>query len=550
MSNKSYEAIVIGSGATGGVAALTLAKEGVKVLVIEAGPKLEAMEALGSEPSNTLKRLWCLLSGTHRIQAQHPGFWKTNPFLYANEKENLYFHPEGKPFIWSRGKQVGGKSLTWGGITLRLSDYDLHAAKNDGFGPEWPINYSDLSLHYSILENLLKVYGNKDGIDHLPDGEYIGALPFTEVEELFIERVHSKLGYKIIHSRGFESHTETNNNWPRYSSVGSTLKSAIETGNVELITNHIAEKLIIDPGKNKAQGVQIINQANGQKKVINSKLIVLCASTINSLRFLLNSEKQYQENGFEDKSGLLGKKLMDHISTCRFFSLPFKSNNSNLGKHSSRQTLSGAGSFFIPFGNNSENYKKVDFIRGYGIWGGIDRFEPPSFLKQAPLSKIGFLIGHGEVLPYKNNKVTLSSKLDKWGLPIPKIDCEWKENEQKMVDHMNSTINKIIQSAGGEMLPIHKLIHVPFLKTFFENSLATQKQAPPPGYYIHEVGGAAMGESQDTSVVDKWNRLWNCKNVLVVDGACWPTSAWQSPTLTMMALTRRACLKAIHPQKD
>ncbi len=547
MELKPYEVIIIGSGATGGVAALTLAKAGIKVLVIESGPELSVNQAFSSEPQNTFKRLFGLLSGEYRKQAQHPGFWKSNPLLYSNEKENIYLNPKERPFIWTQGQQVGGKSLTWGGITLRLSDYDFKASEKDKFGPSWPISYSDLSSHYSKLENLLRVHGNKDGLDQLPDGEYVGKVPFTESETFFAKRIQSILGYKVIHSRGFEAYkaNKENQEWPRYSSPGCTLKIAISTGNVQILPNHIAERLILNPERNKSKGIIAINKKNKDRIFLKGKLIIVCASTIQSLRFLLNSQEDNVENGFIDPSGNLGKYLMDHISICRFFSLPKKYLNNNREIESGNQSLSGAGSFFIPFGNNHKIYNSADFIRGYGIWGGIDRFEPPKFLKRKPDSKIGFLIGHGEVLPNKNNKVTLSKSLDKWGMNVPYIDCQWGENEKKMVTHMTNTIEKIINTSGGKVESLEKLIFIPLIERFVRNSLALQKEAPPPGYYIHEVGGAPMGEKEETSVLDQWNKLWVCKNVLVVDGACWPTSSWQSPTLTMMAITRRACLNAI-----
>ena len=549
MNLKPYEAIIIGSGATGGVASLTLAKAGVRVLVIEAGPELSVSNAFGSEPQNTIKRLFSLINGEHRKQAQHPGFWKTNPLLYANEKENIYTTPKDKPFLWTQGKQVGGKSLTWGGITLRLSDYDFKASQNDGYGSSWPIDYSELSSHYSKLENLLRVYGNKDGLQQLPDGEYIGAIPFTKSEEYFSEKVKSKLGYKVIHSRGFEAHEldKSKENWPRYSSPGCTLKIALSTGNVEILSGHIAERLVMSSNRKKAKGIIVIDKNDNKRTFLEAELIILCASTIQSLRFLLSSKENNIENGFIEPSDSLGEKLMDHVSTCRFFSF---SNNSICNKNElnlKHQKLSGAGSFFIPFGNNNTIFKNTSFIRGYGIWGAIDRFEPPKILKRKPNSKIGFLIGHGEVLADKNNKVILSKKIDKWGISIPHIDLKWGKNEIEMIAHMNKTIEEIIISSGGEVSTLDKLIHMPFIEKLAMKSFALQKQAPPPGYYIHEVGGAPMGEFEESSVVDKWNRLWQCQNVLVVDGACWPTSAWQSPTLTMMAITRRACLKAIKP---
>ena len=262
------------------------------------------------------------------------------------------------------------------------------------------------------------------------------------------------------------------------------------------------------------------------------------------------SLRHIREKGFIDSSGKLGHNLMDHVSTCRFFSLSKKFNNSKNEKNQLPHMLSGAGSFFIPFGNKPGIFNNVDFIRGYGIWGAIDRFEPPEFIKRNPDSKMGFLIGHGEVLPNPKNKVTLSETIDKWGLNVPYIDFKWRDNEKKMIKHMNKTIEDIIITAGGKVESINEIISIPFLKRILTNAIATQREAPPPGYYIHEVGGAPMGDTEESSVVDKWNKLWRCKNVLVVDGSCWPTSSWQSPTLTMMAITRRACLKALNPSKD
>ncbi len=547
MTNLQYEAIVIGSGATGGIAALTLAEKGIKVLVIEAGPKLSAQKALGSEPINMLRRISGILNGEKRIQAQHPGFWKTNPLLYQNEKENPYTHPNDQPFIWTQGRQVGGRSLTWGGITLRLSQKDLKAAQTDGYGPEWPLQYSDLAPHYSSIEKFLGVHGFCDGLNQLPDGEYLSPLPFTQSEEYFSKHVSNSLKFPFIHSRGFGPHQpENEGDWPRSSSPGSTLKKALRTGNVTLLSNHVAERLIINQVESIASGVLVIDKSNGLRKKFEGKLIVICASTIQTIRLLLNSEKKRHSDGFSDPSGRLGSYLMDHISICRFFSLPKTLIEKSSSTSNKDQVLSGAGSFFIPFGTSFENKKRANFIRGYGIWGGIDRFEPPKWLKTMPETSTGFLIGHGEVLPYENNRVTLSDKVDSLGLAIPHISCKWRENEIAMADHMTKTIHQIIESTGGKVLPLTKLINLPFIDFFLKDAVALKETAPPPGYYIHEVGGAPMGTNEQTSVLDPYNRLWRCPNVLVVDGACWPTSAWQSPTLTMMAISRRACLNALN----
>ena len=550
MIQHPYEVIVIGSGATGGVAALTLAEAGVRVLVVEAGPDLSAQKALGSEPGNTLRRLDGLCSGKHRSQAQHPGYWKANPLLYANEKENPYTYPSEHPFIWTQGRQVGGRSLTWGGITLRLSDQDLKASRRDGYGPEWPLQYSELAPHYSALEERLKVHGHVDGLEQLPDGNYIAPLPFTASEQQFDSAVDRELGYPVIHSRGFGPHQPSvDGPWPRSSSPGSTLQMALATGKVEILSNHKAERLLMHPDHEAARGVLVIDQHNGNRQELHGELVVLCASTIQSLRLLLSSEVSHHSAGFTDPSGNLGCYLMDHVSTCRFFALPRSQVKQVSETDSTANVLSGAGSFFLPFGACLEPKNQLKFLRGYGLWGGIDRFEPPDWLKRKPDTATGFLIGHGEVLPSPHNKVTLSSTLDRWGVPVPHIDCRWGENEQAMVDHMQDTIKTAIQSAGGTMLPLKELINLMFLEPLLDGALALSETSPPPGYYIHEVGGAAMGESEDCSVVDRWSRLWRCQNVLVVDGACWPTSAWQSPTLTMMAITRRACLQALRPRR-
>ena len=546
MNLSPYEAIVVGSGATGGVAALTLAEKGIKVLVIEAGPNLNANQALGSEPINTINRIGGIINGTHRKQAQHPGYWKNNPKLYLNETENPYLHPPQKPFLLTQGRQVGGRSLTWGGITLRLSDYEFKASKTDGFGPLWPIGYSELAPYYTEIERKLRIYGHKDYLEELPDGEYIDFLPFTKSELDFSNRIKNNLDLQIIHSRGFGPHKkEKDGEWPLFSSQGNTLKSALKTGNVQILENHIVERLIISKSRNIAEGIMAINRLNGNRIKLTSKLIVLCASTIPTIRILLNSESNNIENGFIDPSGNLGSYIMDHVSLSRFFTFPKDTIDSSGKSYSKKSLLSGAGSFFIPFGNNLNSLNKKNFLRGYGLWGAIDRFEPPNYLKKYPNTKTGFLIGHGEVLPIKENKVFLSDKIDKWGMKIPFIDFCWRDNEIEMTKHMAKTIKTIVDSAGGEILPIEEIINIPFLQYLSHEAVALSNKVAPPGYYIHEMGGAAMGTNENNSVVDKWNRLWRCKNVLVVDGSCWPTSGWQSPTLTMMALTRRACVNAI-----
>ena len=537
MNLDNYEAIVVGSGATGGLAALSLAEQGIKVLVIEAGQHLDRKEASNNEPQATLQRISKIISKKHSAQIQHPGYWKNNPNLYADEFKYPYSNPKNKPFLWTQGKQVGGRSLTWGGITLRLGAEDFKPSSKDGFGSDWPISYDELSPFYDYVENLMGIYGQKDNLEQVPDGNYIGNLTLTDSELLFRSKLKKKLNYPFIQSRGFEKNCSVNEDiWPRSSSIGSTLRKALQTGNVQILANHLVESFETDSHKERATKIQIVNTKNGLRKELSCSLLFLCASTINSLRILLNSEKKIRKNGFLDPSDKLGKYLMDHISICKFFSMPFEGVSNFQSK-----LLSGAGSFFIPFGSKLPTGTKIDFIRGYGIWGAIDRLGIPRFLQKNTEESLGFLISHGEVLPNKDNKVTLSSQTDSWGIPIPHIDFQWSDNEIKMSKHMKFTMRQIVSETGGKIINFQDVLNIPFLKYLQNNSIALTGDIPHPGYYIHEVGGAPMGTSEENSVTDKWNRLWRCKNVFVVDGACWPTSSWQSPTLTMMSLTRRAC---------
>ena len=542
MIYKPYDVIIIGSGATGGMAALTMAKAGIRTLVIERGPELDIKQAIGSEPCNMIRRLIGVTTGNYQNQPQHPGFWKSNPLLYASKKANPYTHPQKAPFIWTQGNQVGGRSLTWGGITLRLAKEDFEASKEKEYNLEWPISYEDLESHYSDVENFLKVFGNKDDLNQLPNGEYIGTIPFTESEEKFASDIKEKLNLPFIHSRGFGSY-EDKNNWPQYSSLGSTLKEAVRLGKAEILSNHIVEKLVLNKDRNSAKSVVIVNQQNGERSALESKLIILCSSTIQTIRILLSSEESNTPNGLIDPSQSLGRNLMDHISTCRFFTVPTDKSLDKSSNRNNKNLLTGAGSFFIPIGRGQSTQN--NFIGGYGIWGGIDRFEPPDFLKKHKSTKTGFLIGHGEVLPNNKNTVSLSKSTDQYDIAIPHISIVWRENEKRMVMEMNRMIEQIINSGNGNIIPANEILNVPFAKQILNKAVSIKNNAPPPGYYIHEVGGAPMGSTKENSVVDKWNRLWECSNVLVVDGACWPTSSWQSPTLTMMAITKRACEKAI-----
>jgi len=539
-SDDPVDAVVVGAGASGGVAAMVLAEAGLSVLVLEAGPDRSAQRALGREPLNSLRRLAFLASGQHRLQANHPGYWKHNPQLYIDERRHPWRTPTDAPYLWTRGRQVGGKTLTWGGITLRLSDYEFKAGQWDGQSPCWPLGHDDLDPYYTRLEHLLGVHGQRDGLPQLPDGCLRDPLPLTPGELVLQQAAARELGLPLISSRGFARHSPPKDGpWPKSSAQGSTLARALATGRVRVRPLATVSHLWMDPSGDRARGVVLVDGDSGRLERVAADLVVLGASTIETLRILLHSRAGIDGPPLIDPSGQLGCHLMDHISSSCFFRLPVA------GHPGAVAELSGAGSCFLPntlFGPNPA----PTFARGYGLWAAVQRFDPPRSFKRHPEEALGFLIGHGEVLPSATNRVSLcDDQQDALGLPVPQIVCRWGPNEHAMVAHMEARMKAVVAVAGGTPLPLEDLVRLPLLEPWIKASPALGMGAAPPGYYIHEVGGARMASAEEDGMVDPWNACWRAPNVLVVDGACWPSAGWQSPTLTLMALSWRACEAAL-----
>ncbi|QEY31898.1 GMC family oxidoreductase [Synechococcus sp. RSCCF101] len=541
LAGETFDAIVVGSGATGGVAAMVLTRGGCRVLVLEAGPALAAAEAFSGEPLNGLRRAVGVASGRHRLQARHPGYWKANPRLYVDEHRHPYETPADAPFLWTRGRQVGGRSLTWGGITLRLSDREFSAAGRDGIGIDWPIRHRDLEPHYRRLERLLGVHGGRDGLPDLPDGDLQPPLPFTPGELWLQRHCRDALGLALIHSRGFRLAHPGLAGWPGSSAQGGALGHALATGRAQLASGAIVARLLLNRSGERAEGVLALERSSGRRHRLRADLVVLCASTIESVRLLLASREAEDSGGvLVDPSGGLGRHLMDHVSTSCFFRLPVGA------VPDAAAELSGAGSIFLPDPLLPGEIGAPPFLRHYGLWGAVQRFDPPAALRRHPACASGFLIGHGEVLPDPANRVELSERRDAWGLQVPRITMRWGPNETRMVRHMALRMGQVIEAAGGTPERFEDLFRLPLVEPVLRRAQGGRDgEAAPPGFYIHELGGARMAASEEEGVLDPWNRLWRCPNCLVTDGSCWPSSGWQSPTLTSMALSWRACEQAL-----
>ncbi|MBL8953534.1 MAG: GMC family oxidoreductase [Myxococcaceae bacterium] len=525
-----FDAIVVGSGATGGVAAKQLCEAGLKTLVLEAGPALKFPDTYGNHPINLVRQLrqrW--FTKTQPVQERHGGYWETNPVLYTNDLENPYATPEDRPYRWIRGRQVGGRSHTWGGVLLRFSDYEFKAASRDGWGEDWPISSADLAPHYTMLERFFSARGRRDGLAQLPDGDFAGAQPFSPGELIFQKVVEQKLKRPFIASRGIKAGREAvkGEQFSRLSSSGSTLRAAEATGNLTLQPGAVVAKLLVKDGR--AEGVEWIDATTRQVTGARARVVFLCASIIESLRILMFT-------GVGNASGLLGKGLMDHIVANTYFRMP------ELEEVDGFDLLGSDGSM-VPRYQNLDGGPKAKHLRGFGFWGGINRLKLP-FRKMRGMA-FGFYAGMGETLPDDGNFVRLDASLkDVWGLPAPFISAAWQKNDLEVAQAMTDDAREMIEAAGGVVTPLTDLIYTPLVGRFMKN-MENEWKRTTPGLFVHEVGGARMGWDPKTSVTSPHCRLWELRNVYVTDGACWVSSGWQNPTHTEMAITARACEHAV-----
>ena len=554
-ANNTYDAIVVGSGISGGWAAKELTEKGLKVLLLERGRNIEHVK----DYTTAMKKPWEFehrgkiteaQKETHPVQKRDYPYTEFNESFWVNDLDCPY--TEVKRFDWYRGFHVGGKSLMWGRQSYRFSDLNFEDNLKDGHGVDWPIRYKDLAGWYDYVEKFAGISGKSENWPALPDGQFLPPMEMNCVEKDVKKRIEDKWKKSRIMTigrvanltveHGGRAKCQYRNLCSRgcpfgayFSTQSSTLPAAVATGNLTLRPYSLVSTIIYDKETQKAKAVVVIDSETKETIEYFAKIVFVNGSTLGSTFLLLNSVSDEHPNGLGNGSGQLGHNLMDHHFRCGASGRAEGYDNKyTFGKR--------ANGIYIPRYQNM-NGEKRDYVRGFGYQGGASRgnwhaevaelafgaeFKDPMTVPGAWNMGLG---GFGESLPYYENRVYIDkSKKDKWGLPVLAIDCEFKENEQKMrVDMMNDAA-EMLEAAGMK-------------------DVNTYDNGSAPGMAIHEMGTARMGHDPKTSVLNKWNQMHEVKNVFVTDGSCMTSAACQNPSLTYMALTARACDFAVSELK-
>ncbi|HMG89927.1 MAG TPA: GMC family oxidoreductase [Chryseolinea sp.] len=552
---RTYDAIVIGSGASGGWAAKELCDKGLKTLILERGRDVKHVKdypSAGKAPWQFEYRGTVPLE--KRKDFQFARFMREETMQWAIKDDEQPFVEE-KPFRWVRGYHLGGKSLMWARQTQRWSDFDYEGPVRDGFAVDWPIRYKDIEPWYAYVEKFAGIAGNKDGLPELPDSECMPPFEMSCIENYFKETIQKNYNDRhLIHARCAhitdpqKIHNEQGRHKCQnqaacnrgcqfgayFSSNASTLPWALKTGNLTVRPHAVVHSIIYDEKKGRATGVKIIDGTTMEMMEFYAKVIFVNASALNSNAILLNSKSTRFPNGLGNDSGLLGKYISWHNyrgrANAEYEGFKDKMTDGRNPSHS-----------YIPRFRNIRK-QEMDFLRGYaiGIGGGRGRSGDTSVIGDQLRENLlhpelrNWSISSwmmGECVPLEKNHVRLHTELkDKYGIPQLVISCEWSENDDKMVADYMEQCKDMFEKAG------------------FINIRANDSKSPP-GSDIHEMGGVRMGRDTKTSLLNAWNQLHACKNVFVTDGACMTSTGTQNPTLTYMAITARAANHAVDELK-
>lgn len=555
--SRTFDAIVVGSGISGGWAAKELTGKGLKTLVLERGRDVKHLKDYPTTNMNPWEfehrgDLTQEIKNANPVAAKCYAFREDAMHFFVKDKEHEYV--QEKPFDWIRGYQVGGKSLTWARQTQRWSDFDFEGPARDGFAVDWPIRYKDLAPWYSYVEKFVGISGNRDGLPELPDGEFLPAMEMSCVEKYFKEKMadtykdrHLIMGRcahitkpQEIHKQQGRASCQYRNLCQRgcpfggyFSSNSSTLPWAEKTGNLTMISDAVVTAVIYDDKLEKATGVRVTNAKTKEITEYYAKIIFVNAAAINTNLLLLNSTSARFPAGLGNDNGLMGKFMAFHNYRGKVTASFDGFKDSDI---SGRRPTNG----YIPRFRNLHK-QETDFLRGYAIsfsarrgvigakgWGE-ELKQQLSNPKEGDWS-IGSHI-MGETIPKVTNYVRPdASKKDEWGMPLANISIEYDDNDEKMLQDYFTQMSEMYRQAG------------------FSN-IKTADSHQAPGLDIHEMGGVRMGLDPATSLLNKWNQLHHCKNVFITDGAAMTSTSTQNPSLTYMAITARACDYAVNELK-
>ncbi|MEO8486185.1 MAG: GMC family oxidoreductase [Betaproteobacteria bacterium] len=520
--------IVVGSGAAGGWAAKELTESGLSVLVLEAGPPIRVEQDFPLPAPNEGRLSARLVHGiTHQpIQMRCPAFNARTRRFFVDDREHPYTTPADKAYNWFRGRQVGGRMHTWGRVVARLSELELRAASRDGHGNDWPLAYDDLARAYDTVESFLGVSGCVDEVPSRAGTVVGGPSAMTRGETAFKAKVEAAFpGRRVIAARVARRDRDR---------TPSTLRAAQQTGRMTLRGDALVRSIRTDPVSGRATGVACIDRTTKQAFIASAKAVVLCASTVESVRILLNSACPRHPGGLGNAAGKLGLGITDHLLVGVGGPAPAARGETDAPASTDPYDFGTATGIYIPrFRNVEESHP--GFLRGYAIQGGIGR--GPSW----------YLMAHGEMLSRPENRVVIDrARRDAWGIPAARIELAWSANEHAMIADALAVLRAMAHAAGLAIRnppsgrPLETLTY-----RLWKNRLMAQSGAFLPGSAMHELGGAAMGSDAATSVVDRWGRCWSAPNVIVADGACFPSGCSQNVTLTILALTVRACERLV-----
>ena len=522
---SQYDVVVIGSGAAGGWVAKEAAEGGCKTLLLEAGRKLDSKADFPKPKDESAShvslasRIKATLFGQH-IQARCMSYKPTSAHLFINDRKNPYTTGKDARFNWYRARQVGGRLHLWGRNALRISDQDFKAAEFDGFGDCWPVTYNDLAPWYERVERFLGVKGERVGIENLPDGEYSRPHALTRAERKLMDDMariwpdRPATTCRVIHH--MEDH------------VPPPLKAAEATGNFELRSGAVVSNIVTVPATGLATGVTYIDNQTKERITVATRSVAVAASTIESVRILLNSKSERHPSGIGNSSGNLGRYITDHLMVIRAGTLP---DIEGMGSNHDPYDFGEQSGIYVPsFRNRGEN-EGLGFLRGYALLGCVGRMEPG-----------WFFMAIGEVLPRAENRVELDPvKRDAWGIPAAKVTLRYSENEREMVRDMQKTLSELSSTFGlpEDMLGKESLVAKAAYK-FAGRLVYTPDGALVPGSSIHEAGGACMGSDPKRHVLNADNQVFDAPNVYVTDSASFTTNPFHNPGLTIMALSARA----------